>query len=271
MSKKTKAIFISVISCVIVIGIVFGAIPLFEYWRQDKKDKQDYEEILEEYTLSEDTADTKNADGQSEQTEKSNGSGYTTARTIPDFEKLLHKNPDTVGWIQIPGTPINHPVVHSSDSQKYLDYNFNGHSSTYGAIFSTGSVKYNPPSQNITLFGHSFKRSRTKMFSSLVLYKDKDYYNAHPLIYFETPYQRGTYRIFAVFNIHVPGSDFNYTQSSFGSEESFLSFVQTVKSMALYDTGVEVGGSDEVITLSTCDRAFDNDTGRFVVMAVRVS
>ena len=269
--RKTKIVFACAISITLVVGIVFGAIPLFHSWEQDMADKEEYEEILEEYTLQGEPVDDNGSDTETPSAEKSGSAGYATTRTIPDFEKLLRKNPDTVGWIQIPGTPINHPVVHSSDSQKYLDYNFNGHSSTYGAIFSTGSVEYNPPSQNITLFGHSFKRSRTKMFSSLVLYKDKDYYNAHPLIYFETPYQKGTYRIFAVFNIHVPGSSFNYTQSSFGSEESFLSFVQAVRSMALYDTGVNVTGSDEIITLSTCDRAFDNNTGRFVVMAVRVS
>lgn len=270
MNNRTKAIFGCAISIVLIIGIVFGAIPLFHYWEQDKADQNDYEEILDECTFP--------ADIQSEESvttiapvNDNSGAEYATSRTIPNFEKLLLKNSETVGWIQIPGTPVNYPVVHSSNSQKYLDNNFNGHSSTYGAIFSTGSVKYNPPSQNITLFGHSFKRSRTKMFSSLVLYKDIDYYNAHPLIYFTTPYQKGTYRIFAVFNIHVPGSDFNYTQSSFGSDESFLTFIQTVRSMAIYDTGVNVTGNDEIITLSTCDRAFDNNTGRFVVMAVRVS
>lgn len=51
MNNRTKAIFGCAISIVLIIGIVFGAIPLFHYWEQDKTDQNDYEEILDECTF----------------------------------------------------------------------------------------------------------------------------------------------------------------------------------------------------------------------------
>lgn len=265
MSKKNVRPFF--VAVTVFIGIAFGVIPLLRSISADIRENAEYREILEDYTLpGEETQFNDNNNN----TGDGKGYSYGSARINPDFKKLLSKNADTIGWIQIPGTPINYPVLHTSDSQKYLNMNFNGDKSVCGAIFSCGSVQYNPPTQNITLFGHNLGKSRTNMFSTLVRYKNHQYLDEHPYIYFETLYQKGTYRIFAVFNINVPGNDFNYTQSSFGSEQSFLSFIQNAKSRSIYDTEVEVFPSDEILTLSTCDRSYDNETGRMVVMAVKM-
>lgn len=48
----------------------------------------------------------------------------------------------------------------------------------------------------------------------------------------------------------------------------FQLFTKAAKSMALYDTGVEVTNSDSCVTLSTCTGA--SDEHRFVVIGVRV-
>ena len=265
MNKKRLVLLLCTMS-IMLAGIVLGVIPLLRIINTDIQENAEYEEIINDYTLPEETqvSSNENANG------NKNTSSYGNIRTKPDFTKLLTNNADTIGWIQISGTPINYPVVHTYDSQKYLNVNFNGNKSVCGAIFSCGSVQYNPVSQNITLFGHNLGTNRTKMFSTLVRYKNKKYYNEHPDIYFETLYQKGTYRVFSVFNVNVPGEDFNYTQSAFGSEQSFINFINTAKSKSIYDTGIEVSASDEILTLSTCDRSYDNETGRMVVMAVKI-
>lgn len=43
-----------------------------------------------------------------------------------DWDELLKINPDTVGWVYIPGTKVNYPVVHTTDNDKYLHTNFRG-------------------------------------------------------------------------------------------------------------------------------------------------
>ena len=41
-----------------------------------------------------------------------------------NFDELLAKNPDTVGWIKIDGTKVNYPVVQAEDNDYYLTRNF---------------------------------------------------------------------------------------------------------------------------------------------------
>lgn len=272
-----KVLLIIMMLAAFVIGLVFGVVPLCEYIFQNAADEEAYEEIALEYTLpSEDEETIDSTEGidlplkPDNGTKKPTGSSYPTTRTKADFNKLIAKNSETAGWVQIPGTALNYPVLHTKDSQKYLNMNFNGRKSISGAIFSCGNVTYKPVSQNITLFGHNMGRGKTSMFSSLVRYKNKNYYNSHSIIYFDSLYQTGTYKIFSVFNIHVPNDEFNYTQSSFGSEISFQKFIEAAKGKSIYDTGVEVPNGAEILTLSTCDRSFAVGTGRFVVMAVKI-
>ena len=45
-------------------------------------------------------------------------------------------------------------------------------------------------------------------------------------------------------------------------------FLSNVKSLSLYDTGVEAKYGDTFITLSTCD--YEEEDGRFVVVARKI-
>ena len=46
-------------------------------------------------------------------------------------------------------------------------------------------------------------------------------------------------------------------QTDFSDDAMFQLFTKAAKSMALYDTGVEVTNSDSCVTLSTCTGASD--------------
>ncbi len=62
-----------------------------------------------------------------------------------------------------------------------------------------------------------------------------------------------------------PDSD-TYT-ISFASDDSFLSYIEKMKSQSIYDTDTEVSAGDKIITLSTC---VNNNVDRLVVQAVRL-
>ena len=47
-----------------------------------------------------------------------------------------------------------------------------------------------------------------------------------------------------------------------------MAFVNRAKSESLYDTGVEVGVDDSILTLITCDRSYAGKEGRLVILAV---
>ena len=51
------------------------------------------------------------------------------------FKQLMGINPDTVAWITMDGTNIDHPVVRSSDNFDYLDKGFDGRFYAGGTLF----------------------------------------------------------------------------------------------------------------------------------------
>ncbi len=276
MKKRRRriGIFVAVIIIggALFIGSAFGVYPLVKSMIATEEENEAYEQIVEEavsYEIS-DSEEKKDAVVLDKSKINKKKKDYPSERAYADFDALSKKNSETIGWIQIPSTPINYPVVYSKDANKYLNVSFNGKRSIAGAIFCCGSLDFEKPSQNITIYGHNMGYYKTGMFSMLRYYKEKSFYNNHSLIYFSTPYRTGTYKIFAAFNIHVPNT-FNYTQSNFLGEKDFLEFIREVKKRSFYDMGVEVTKADEIITLSTCDRTFDRNDGRLVVMAVRIA
>ena len=63
--------------------------------------------------------------------------------------------------------------------------------------------------------------------------------------------------------------DWEPSTADFTNDEDFLGFADRAKAQALYDTGVEVQASDQILTLITCDRSYGGKDGRLIVMAVK--
>ena len=73
-----------------------------------------------------------------------------------DWDALKAINPDTVGWIYIPGTVVNYPIVQAADDEKYLTHDFKGSEgwiATFGAIFlaAENSSDFSDPNNIICL------------------------------------------------------------------------------------------------------------------------
>ena len=190
-----------------------------------------------------------------------------TGKTNADLKACRDQNSDFIAWIQIPGTKVDYPVVHTDDVDYYLTHTFTGKKSSLGTLFSPGKADYKTPSRNIAIYGHDVEGSGSKMFKALLKYKNKAYYDAHPTIYFDTWYRPGVYTIFAVLDIMA--GDWDPSRASFAGKTDFAEFISRAQAASLYDTGVTVGESDTIISLITCDRYFARKVGRFVVMAVK--
>lgn len=190
--------------------------------------------------------------------------GYYTQVDLLECKKI---NDDFIAWIKIPNTNIDYPIVQSNDTDYYLEHTFEGKKSKLGTLLSLGKSNWKRPSKNIVIYGHDVEGSGDKMFKALLKYKDASYYADHSVIYLDSMYMDGKYKIFSVFDIYE--GDIDPSVSSFGSNEEFLQFVYAAKDLSLYDTGVILNEEDHIITLVTCDRFFKRGKGRLVVMAVR--
>ena len=189
------------------------------------------------------------------------------------FESLLAANSDVKAWLKIDGTNINNPVYQTTDNDYYINHNMNKQESRYGALFidKEASIGRNSNNQNVVIYGHHMRDGT--MFGPLKKYLQLDFYKQHSVIDFTTLYRAGQYKVFAVFITNTKPEDdngyvFNYRISDFSSEESFLSWIEEVRKRSIINTGVDIRGDDEILTLSTCTYEFDD--ARLVVMARRI-
>ena len=187
-------------------------------------------------------------------------------QAMVDLSAYLAQNPDFVAWLRIPGTNVDYPVVQTDDPDDYLNHTFSGKSSVVGTLFSLADADYAAPGRNIAIYGHHLRSSGEKMFTSLMRYKNPDFYEDNQTIVLDSLYRHREYTIFAVMNMKV--GDWEPSRTTFSGDAAFMAFVNRAKSESLYDTGVEVGADDHILTLITCDRSYAGKEGRLVILAV---
>ena len=187
-------------------------------------------------------------------------------QAMVDLSAYLAQNPDFIAWLRIPGTNVDYPVVQTDDPDYYLNHTFSGKSSVVGTLFSLADADYAAPGRNIAIYGHHLRSSGEKMFTSLMRYKNPDFYEDNLTIVLDSLYRHSEYTIFAVMNMKV--GDWEPSRTTFSGDAAFMAFVNRAKSESLYDTGVEVGADDHILTLITCDRSYAGKEGRLVILAV---
>lgn len=186
-----------------------------------------------------------------------------------DFDSLLAINPETVGWLAIPGTEVSYPVVQAQDNSKYLNTSFSGEKSKTGAVFLDCGNAADPLDMSSILYGHNMGRGRPDMFGALLEYKDAAYYDAHQWVQFDAIYrQYGWWRVFAVVNLDIKTTGFDCLKQNFRDAAEREAWIAQAQELSIYGTGVEVSPGDRTLVLSTCDRSVSSN-GRLLVMAVQ--
>ena len=189
---------------------------------------------------------------------------------LPDYRDVYIRNGDMVGWIKIEGTKVNYPVMQTKERPNYyLKRDFDGNSSDWGCIYVREECDVNKPSDNVTLYGHNMVDC--SMFGDLKNYANKQFWEEHKEIFFDTIHEYHVYEIFSVFKTSAnEGEGFAYHQMEDAADEKeFNDFVAACKKLSFYDTGITPQYGDKLICLSTCEYTLDN--GRFVVAARRIA
>ncbi len=185
---------------------------------------------------------------------------------LPEYSALYPQNTDMVGWLEVPGTIISYPVMQSPETPDYyLRHDFAKNWDNHGCIYARETCDIFAPSDNITIYGHN-QRDGT-MFSELEKYMDRQFYEEHKYIYFDTIFQRHTYEIIAVFQTSASvGVGFRYHAfENAANAEEFDKFVATCKQLSYYDIPATAEYGSKLITLSTCE--YSQVNGRLVVVA----
>lgn len=185
---------------------------------------------------------------------------------LSKFYSLYDINRDIRGWISIPGTNINYPVMQSSDNAYYLTHDIYNKYSWYGTPFLDFRCLIAPLSSNMIVYGHNM--GDDQMFHELVNYKKADFYKTSPFIEFDTLSGMHSWKIFAVFIANTDpnqGDVFNYLIPSFASDLQFEQQIADIRKRSLINVSLDVTPQDHLLTLSTCTYEFKE--ARFVVVA----
>ncbi|NLE56697.1 MAG: class B sortase [Lentisphaerae bacterium] len=190
---------------------------------------------------------------------------------LPNLAPLYDQNPDLAGWLTIEGTVIDYPVMfRPDDDDHYLTHNFDNEKDQNGSLLIQMGCDPFASGRNTIIHGHNMKSG--KMFGDLEEYKKEAYWKEHPVIRFDTLYERGEYEVVAVFlsQVYRKTDDVFKYYHFFGakSQAEFDEFYSNIKALALYDTGVTAQYGDTFITLSTC--VYHVQNGRLVVVAKKV-
>ncbi len=172
-----------------------------------------------------------------------------------DFNDLLAKNSDTVGWIQVQGTNINYPIVQTTNNDYYLNHAFDKTENKAGWVYMdyrNNAVEFN---QNTIIYAHS--RYNGTMFGSLKNILNSSWYTnkENHIIRLSTPTENTMWQVFSVYTI--PKESY-YITPSFPTDESYQEFLNTIKGRSEVDFSGTVSIGDKVLTLSTCKDNFGN-------------
>lgn len=173
------------------------------------------------------------------------------------YYELYKRNNDLAGWIKIPGTCVDYPVVKHGDNDYYLHRNFEKKYQYCGIPFL--DFQCDGSSLNSIIYAHNMKDG--SMFAALTEYKDKAFFESHKEILFDTVYDKGKYTVIAAFSTRVGAEgEFKYYEyADIETEERFNEYLNNVKRLSFYDTGVNAVYGDKLITLSTCSYRTSNE------------
>ena len=261
MTRVWKISF-AVLVLLLVGLLVFSGYMAFQEALDQKKDKEVFDELVKivETPVQSEVSRLPYVEAPPMQEDETDEQETEAALSRRNLTPLFEQNADFLGWLCIPDTAINYPVVHTpADPERYLHLNFYGEYSASGVPFLdhrcvTGS-------DNLIIYGHNMKNGT--IFGSLKQYLNKSYLEEHPIIEWETSAGCERYAVFAV--AAVKSSDDWY---SFISADDPTDWIVYILQKATLTTEFAPASGQQLLTLSTCYGS--GEDGRLLVVAVKI-
>lgn len=237
-----------VILALAVIIFIISAVKLVSTFQRYKNERERNDQIKDDVVDIEDTTTTaaEDKDGQHHENIK--------PHLNIDFDELKAINSDTVAWVDIPSLGITYPVVQHTDNDYYLEHDITHSTSWSGAIYLGYEHNSNFEDDRSLIYGH--RMDDGSMFANLLKYDDEDFFktqaekhNNYVYIYMED--RVNVYEIFSITDVYYDEHP-NAFRISFPSGYTKQDFLDYLKEIELYDTGVKAFADDKLLTLYTC-------------------
>lgn len=234
---RNKIIKISAV--VLSIALLFGG--LFLLFRDDVQVKIQEEKIkpfVPDFTLLEQPEDS---DPKEENIAEI---GDEAEKNLTEQVQNLCENFDnSIGWINVPETKINYPVMYSGDNEFYLHRAVDGSYLRVGSIFLDYRCNANFTGKINVLYGHNM--SDGSMFADVMKFIDSDYFDSHNYGWMTTG--NAVYKI-DFFSLSQPE---NYDDFYDVNSDVDL-WLDSLRERSFIWKNIGVSKEDQFISLSTC-------------------
>lgn len=165
---------------------------------------------------------------------------------VKDEDKNV-RNKDIIGKISIPGTSIDSDLVQTTDNEYYLNHSIDGKKNYKGSIFM--DYRNTTYDRKLLIYGHNSETLKNVPFHDLEKYLSKSFYNLHKNINLTLNNEESTWEIFSVMIVEEGNN--NHMKITFNDKE-WIKHIDWMKKNSVYDTYVDVGVDDKIVTLQTC-------------------
>ena len=260
--KKTILVLITF---ALVIAVAGSGFWLVHYFIDSREQRQTYENLAEEFVLESTPSvrpeSSSSLDSSVNAGENDVSSPVESPDTPPrhDLAALAAENADCVGWLTIPDTGIDYPIMWTPDDpEHYLRRDFYGESASAGTPFLDGRNLAEAENQNLILYGHNMMDG--SMFKPLISYLEPNFRETHKDIFLEIDGKQYHYEVLAVVETSVKSTLYTFTDLSDPAEESDF------RAALLKETELEVvHQASGYLTLSTCNNG--GGSSRVLVIA----
>lgn len=239
-----------VLSVVLVVVIVACGLWLGYYAVDSQHQKQTYETLAKDFLLEEPESSLSLAEDDSSSESSAAGGTVVTLTTAPpchDLAALQAENSACVGWLTIPDTTVDYPVVWTPEEpEHYLRRDFYGNYASGGTPFLDGRNEAQAKGQNLIVYGHNMLDG--SMFKPIVQYLDPNFRQAHQDIYLELNGAQYHYQVLAALETNARSPVYAYTDLSDIAE------MKNFRAMLPEETGLNaIPQAEGYLTLSTCN------------------
>lgn len=232
----------------LVVFVATGGI-LLKYYLEGEKEQAVFNDLSDRITIAE---------------------GSSNSDEIPSerFKTAYGENSDYVGWLTVPGTAIDYPVMYTpNDSQYYLHHSFDKSDSKSGTLFVGENGRID--SISTIIYGHNMKNDT--MFGTLDSYKDQAFWEGNRYFSIETAEGTKNYEIFAAVQTLIPKENVGklyYECVGDLSPEEYSQIVTWLLDNSIYKSDAVPPNSGQLVMLSTC--SYHTDDGRFLIAGIEV-
>ena len=179
------------------------------------------------------------------------------------LKDLQAKNPDTIAWIEIPGTSVDYPVMQADTNSYYLRRTFSRKYNITGSIFADYRNSPDFDDQNTVIYGHNMRDG--SMFYDVSLFMNEDFYKDNRSIIITLDDRILEYTVFSIYETQ---KDYDYRSPELDSD-LFEEKLREFRRKSLIESDVPLSERSRILTLSTCSYSFQD--ARIALHAVLTS